>query len=1256
MCPTPEVTILPLRSLAPHFKKAHHGVYVDALIDALRRDDGIRNIALTGAYGTGKSSVLQRLTELEEFQGRVLELSLSTVGVAEERPEGESDANPAAWTKVNLIQKEIVKQILYRDPPEKTRGSRFRRLSKFRWLREIWVALCLASLLLAIGWVAGLTSPWLASLGESPHLVRVLFATAILLVILAGVIFALRWLTHNRVFLEKLSAGPATVSLAPTSSSFFDQYMDEIIYYFEKSRRDIVIFEDIDRFEDVHIFETLRALNTLLNSAEQLRGRRRPKSSGQRLRDSPREANSGDPRGIRALLVRPVPDVKFIYALRDSVFEKIGDDPLPASSETLPADTGHSRDGADDEIRRANRTKFFDIVIPIVPFITHRNARDLMLTTMKGTEVSRDLINVAARFVADMRLIIDLRNEYDIYANRLLSPPSRMPGLDPDRLFALILYKCVHMADFEAIRLGTSNLDKLHEAWRVIVADSLKDAYSRERKAITDLEAESLGADRAAWLGERLESVAHAVMSRNVAATGIAVNGQQYQGDQLRQTDFWLLITAKGADISIFDNQAGQSLRLSLTRLQTLLGQPVEPDHWRRTDAQAAREAQRSAREDISFLRHHNWGDLHDRPEFKSKPPTGVGESLAEATDRILQSRLARTLVATGYLDDYFALYVSVYYGEHLRPRALNYSIHALDRGVPDLHYVLDGDDVEAIVIDKGIDIFRDRAAYNISLLDYLLSNRPSEAEMLVRHVATWDVVDRDFAEAYLLSGTEQVKFIRLLAPLVPTIITSFVLDTPRDILAEVMDAALDYAGEQIEGTVSNQLIIDNYQHFPSISTAARMSGAGVDLRKHRTIEAIAKLGIQLPATAHLDQNARSRVVILNAYQLNEANIADLTDQKSLALDAIRAKSKLVYNLALARAGEYIALVLSREDAFSIVDPTQFLTILHDADSASVDEDSLAQIIECASPDCRVERLTDAPRSVWSTLAASRRLLPSTTNLLVYLDHFGSIDEGVAKLLDEVEAITQTDDVADAERARLALAILKAADPMPSAEHRVRLAVSLELSSTIRPDSLIPEVGALPALLLQAALLSDDEATFSSALMVDWATREAAFAVSQKASEFISPISLPPQQLAPFFNSGKISQPIKTKVLSNISEYISGVSTETVLAIMSFAIKTNADFSIATINQLREAGAPDQAVVALLVESSSVTLDEIQAQLRHLGEPYPTIAARGTSRPLVPDDPEHRRLLDRLQDGKIVSKHEPERAGRRVYLRRPPAE
>lgn len=1239
--PTPPTsTGLALRSLAPRYDKAQHELYVKALTAALR-NDGIRNIALTGAYGTGKSSVLQRLAELDEFKKRVLELSLSTVGVTEHRPDGKTEANPAAWTTVNLIQKEIVKQILYRDPPEKTRGSRFRRLSGFRWLREVGIAAGLAVLLLAIGWMAGLTAPLLTWLGNPTDLWPIAAGYGALLAVLTGIVYALRWLTHNRVFLEKLSAGPATVSLAPTSSSYFDQYMDEIIYYFEQSGRNIVIFEDIDRFEDIHIFETLRALNALLNGSEQIRRRRRSKKQST---DGPTGASTED--------AHRAPELKFIYALRDSVFEKLGTDQAPTAPDGSIIATGTRRDAADDEVQRANRTKFFDLVIPMVPFITHRNARDLMLTTMRGTGVSRDLINVAARFVADMRLITNLRNEYDIYADRLLAPLTRMPGLEPDQMFALILYKSVHMADFEAIRLGSSDLDRLHDAWREIVNDSLSDAHERDRDATNRVESTDVDVARAKALGDRLELIAQAMTAHVPQATSVVLDGLQRQGDDLRQPAFWHRVAAQDVSIMITNPHSSLNITLSRGRLETLMGERLSAIEWRQIDKRTAQFDQRKARDDIAFLRHHGWSQLHARPEFTSKSASGEPENFAEATNRILTSRLARALVVAGYINEYFALYVSMYYGQHLRPRALNYSIHALDRGVADINANLDADDVEAIITDKGTDVFRDRAAYNVSVLDHLLTKRPSEAKMMVEQLATWDSPDRDFAEIYLKSGKEQVTLVRLLAPLIPGAITSFVMDAPREMLAQVVDAALDYSGALVEGDVINQVVIDNYRQFPSISEAAGPTGPA--RRKHQTMDAIAKLGIQLPATSPLTSIARGRAVALKTYQLNEENIADLTRQDSLALDAVLAGSPPVYNVALARAGEYLALVRSRDDAVTISDPHQFLPIIRDAIEAALDPHQLAHLIRASSSDCHVENLSDAPESVWSTLAAQHRMTPSASNLLKYLDHAGSIDDSAAKLLERVETIPATNQVPDADRARLAAAILSARDSIPSADHRVNLAASLQLPAPLDTSSLSPESGQLVGLLIRAKMLADHEATFASELMVDWPTREAALAQSSQAPDFISPLSLPPQNLTQFFHSGDIPQRLKESVLSRITAFIPSADKDGVCATTEFAISIAADLQITTIDQLRESGAPDRDIVALLVDSKSVTPADISTQLRMLAEPYPAIADRGYGRKVVPDDDIHVRLLEILRKAGIVSKHEPEKDGRAVYLRRPP--
>ncbi|SIR92288.1 hypothetical protein [Microbacterium sp. RURRCA19A] len=1241
-----------LRSLAPSYDEERHGVYLRALVRALREQDDVRNIALTGAYGTGKSSVLQHLGELDEFKDRVLELSLSTVGVAEEQPDGSTQTNPAAWTKTNLIQKEIVKQILYRDAPERTRGSRFRRLSRFRVWREAGVAMGLGVLVLAVLWLSGLAAPLLTFLGDDPALGWVVLAGLGLLAILSGVIYAIRWLTHNRVFLEKLSAGPATVSLAATSSSYFDQYMDEIVYFFERSGRDIVIFEDIDRFEDPHIFETLRALNTLLNGTEQVRGRRRIRTV---TKTTMTEAQAD--RAFRKS--DSLPEVKFIYALRDSVFEKLGDDTATDDSDTSePARSGARADAADDEVRRANRTKFFDIVIPIVPFITHRNARDLMLDAMDGTEVSPDLINVVARFVADMRLITDMRNEYDIYADRLLGTPNQMPGIDADRLFALIVYKCVHMADFEAIRFGSSDLDRLHDAWRGIVKAAVVTAQARERAAAEQLAIERTLDNRARQLGDRLELVMRAtpVGQHYSEYVQLRVGNTPHEGPQLRSPALWTQLSNERPALAFTNRQTGHHMSLSTDQLQTLMGTPIDAAQWAKVDRAAQIEVQRQAQVDIAFLRHHAWSEICERSEFQSSAEGGkVAETFEQAVARILKSRLARALVASGYLNEYFALYVSIYYGQHLRPRALNYIVHALDRGAADIHAELDPEDVEAIIGDKGTDIFRDRAAYNIRVLDHLLVSRPGEAEMIVRHVAAWGRDDRDFAEAYLQAGTSRARFVRILARLLPTKIADIVIGAPGEVLGELIDVALASAGAEIGEPSTGEfadLVIEHYAKFPSISTPAPTSTKVMVVPKPAAVDAIAKLGIQLPATAPLNSIARSRVIELGAYELNAVNIENLTGQPSLALDAIRANSEAVYAAALGRMTKYLAIIAGQQGAVTVDDPHQFLPVLASAHDAAVADEDLQRIVEAASAHCHVDAIADAPEGAWRALAATRRVTVSAANLLAYLDRVGALDESIGLLLGDVEAVELPGEVADAERNRLAVAIISARQVIPSAVHRVMLAASLELAEPIPPASLTPERGEIVGLMIAAGLLADEEATFSSSLVPDWPTREAALIRSSDVPVFISPAVLPEADIPAFLRSTVVSTRLKDAVLSNLAVFIPGASRTSIRALGSTAAASGTDAPFAVIDQLRAAGAPDESVVALLAASTTVTLDELRAELRALGDPYPSIADRGSGRPLVPDDVAHRKVLDRLKAAGIVSDHKPERERRRVSLRR----
>lgn len=89
-----------LLPLAPQFIDEQHGLYVRYMNDALTGADRdrYRNIALTGTYGSGKSSILQSLSSQ-----KVISLSLSTLG---DEPAG-TDASGVVVSTTNRIQKEF---------------------------------------------------------------------------------------------------------------------------------------------------------------------------------------------------------------------------------------------------------------------------------------------------------------------------------------------------------------------------------------------------------------------------------------------------------------------------------------------------------------------------------------------------------------------------------------------------------------------------------------------------------------------------------------------------------------------------------------------------------------------------------------------------------------------------------------------------------------------------------------------------------------------------------------------------------------------------------------------------------------------------------------------------------------------------------------------------------------------------------------------------------------------------------------------
>jgi len=1213
---------LRLASLAARFDEDRHQLYYDLLVRAIDAD-GTYNVALTGAYGTGKSSILDKLRK--DRKGAVVELSLSTIApeIHEAGGDAGGKAHAGAESRTNRIQKEIVKQLLYRLPPSKVPRSAFRRTSTPDRGREWGLAVLSGLATFGVVFGLGLVQPLVE--GRSSDVWRQVVAYLLLAGVAVGGAWAVASLVRVRPTMSaSVNTGPATVTLSKASETYFDEYLDEIVYFFQVSKSNVVVIEDIDRFGDVQVFDTLRALNGLLNSSGQV---------GQRI--------------------------VFVYAIRDSVFEQIGvteDGPRDGTKE--PAS---NIDRAKATLERASRTKFFDVIIPVVPFVSADNARDVMSTAMKSDDftINPALIRLAARHVADMRLIDNIRNEFEVYRNRLVLPDARVPGITNDMVFAIVLFKNTHLADFERIRHQDSTLDRLYSKWRELVRENLAAQTQRLAELRQARFLAQTASSRAAHFGQLLlelsETLGDAAQAASPQASvrlaGVATEdnvGDRETWAKIASGDAQLFAISAPASIYGYVQTVTHSLSFSASQLTKLLGAKVDPTEWEAADLSDVESKIAEVERKIGFLRHHTWAELCERADFTLPSPlptadlsstggTPDGPPCFDAiVERVLESDLARDLVRHDFLTSHFALYSSRYYGEHLGPAAMEYISRCIEPGAPDPSFELDEEDVIQILREQGAadrndaDLFSDSSVQNISILDYLLKKRPEAAATVARTLSRWGEQERAFVDQYIAQSDLAGALLAAMSPTWQGVVRYAAVAAPVDSAARLglLDAvlrALPNDEYEVDDGV-RQFFETSYRDLNAVTHAGSAERAGIVLR---VIEAS---GAVLESLAELDDAACDVAVDLRLYPVTEANLRTLSPADSIALDVLRGDGHddRVYRYAVDRLADYLAAFeTSPNTAHTVVDPNAFAVILKDA-AKDPDTARLGRLIASASPGCRISTLAKAPSVAWPFLADGDRTDPTFENVKGYINEFGGIDEHLGALLANHLGLTETEGKPETDRLEVAVAILAAREAIPDVEVRVRLVASLD-PGEVPATRMRPEPGTLIARLLGAGLLADDATAFTKELMVDWATYDAAIAASSNFATFVSPDLLDVSLVPDLLRSTVIPMEVKQAVVHELADYLAGASPRQAQALAKALNERGWRVHYARIEALRAAGAEAGELIRLVArEGEDLTIEDLKALLRAMGEPYSTVADGGRGRPTFDDDKAHHDVLSRL--------------------------
>ncbi|UZD64065.1 P-loop NTPase fold protein [Marinobacter sp. AN1] len=1198
-----------LLPLTPEFIEKEHGGYLKALQQALKAPQ-IRNIALSGRYGVGKSSILQELARSQK--SNVVELSLSTLAPLAD--EGLDDAVPKqAKTTTNRIQQEIVKQLLYREKPSKTPGSRFRRIERFSLFRELVLAGLAGSAIAVVGLLTGWTSQIDAALLPNTDLGR--WSHGIILAVGIVVTSLVRCALYGRIQIRQLSAGAATVTLDDHSVSYFDQYLDEIVYFFEVSKRNIVIFEDIDRFNNARIFETLLALNTLLNT--------------QRPDDNP---------------------IRFIYAIKDSIFDqsKFKKDEKP--------DVEAGEDPAQAEAVRANRTKFFDLVIPVVPFITHRSAKNLAWGIVKDldSEVGAALTDLAARYIPDMRLIKNVRNEFIVFRDRIFSGSGADLALRKTELFAMMLYKCTHLADFEAISLGKSDIDEIYQAERNLVSLNINRIQREIRQARNKLETVEYITTESESLGDKLlRHIERTVRSarHNSTAGEILFNGKPVGEGYLRTSQFWQEFTQIQNDQALVWRFSNISLVFPRSDIKEVLNNSLNPDRWNEQAEEQLKDEIDSHLEDLRFLRGANMSDLITRPEF-----TVEYDEEPKSFDEIVRSNfvdhgLAYELIRNGYINRNFTLYTATYHGNRVSAAAQNFIMLHVERDLMDEHFELDGPDVDAVIRECGSQSLAEPALYNVAILDHLLIKKNKKtADIMIGSLVQFGERQQRFVQAYLNNATERAAFVERFTAFAPDVLKNLVenIELADSERLEFVSRALGSIPKNLEYHTNKPVrayLIEHYTEFP-VLTSESISTDNAE----RIARIYAASKIQVSALEPLTSPVKRVFVNYDCYAITRENLAiALESDTELTLDRAKEKSEVVYRRLLQDLPDYLSAI--EGTSFTVGTASYFASVIEDVIEA--DANQLNKIIAAASNDCVVDEIKDVSEEAWPHLAQHGRFPITFTNVDEYVEVMGEVDAYLARLLDSSNAIIEHKSGDEEHKEALALKILATDNSLLSASSRVRLVVSLQLENYLSVDSIEVESGELFGLLLRENEIADCAKNYIYLSETDWPTREQFIEQSGKFHEYMTP-DLVGGDVAELLRSERVSIAVKEEIVSAASEYAESCDYRGLTELARYAAQNDYVLAPELVEKMAANQVSERNILQLLRPNlNSMPYDQLARTLRYLGENYISLTSPGRDQPKFPDTDEDRELLDKLKEyGYVVSNIKSARGGRLKVTKR----
>ncbi|WP_338945925.1 hypothetical protein KST17_09295 [Fusobacterium canifelinum] len=391
----------------------------------------ILNVAISGSYGSGKSSILESYKK-NHPEKNFLNISLTHFNTTENTnknnsPISEENNYSKDKSLVPILEVKILNQLIHQISYEKIPQTHFKTKRKFtkNELRSITIQILLFTLSSLYTIYFDKWSSFISNLPKFqlfdffiklivyPYFRLIYFFISFYL--LGRFIYNLLKFQKTKNFFKKLNIQGNEIEISEDNNdSYFDKYLNEVIYLFENSGVEAIVFEDIDRYEVSEIFERLREVNKLVNN---------------KLKEENKT-------------------LKFIYLLRDDIFI--------------------SKD----------RTKFFDFIIPVIPVVDASNSYDKFIELFQNINqynFDDNFLYSLSLYIDDMRILKNIYNEFLIYYNELNKTEETSTKINSNKILSMIVYKNLFPKDFSDLQLNQGFVYNIFSQKEKFIAERIKE-------------------------------------------------------------------------------------------------------------------------------------------------------------------------------------------------------------------------------------------------------------------------------------------------------------------------------------------------------------------------------------------------------------------------------------------------------------------------------------------------------------------------------------------------------------------------------------------------------------------------------------------------------------------------------------------------------------------------------------------------------------------------------------------------------------